>query len=113
MGMEFKRDVVDEFFFTIIYTIIVYMLATSSFKLIDQIPNQILRWMGAGVQTFSDRAGDPAQNLVQYAAFGGMNVTNQVTGIMQQGARGAGQAGGSVFGLLAGRNGGMTRAAGE
>lgn len=48
----YKRGIVDQFFFTIIYTIIVYMLATASFKLIDSIPDNILRWgyRGLGVR---------------------------------------------------------------
>jgi len=98
-GIEYKRNVIDEFFFTIIYTVLVYMLATSSFKLIDQIPNSILRWMGAGVQSFGDQHDDPAQGLTQYAAFGGANMAGQVAGALQQGARATGQG----FGLL-GRN---------
>jgi len=102
-GFEFKRDPVDEFFFTIIYTIIVYLLATSSFKLIDQIPNSILRWMGSGAQAFADRREDPAQNLTTYAAIGGAQIGGQVTGILSQGAKGVGSAGGSLFNAIANR----------
>ncbi|MCB9990358.1 MAG: DotA/TraY family protein [Rhodospirillales bacterium] len=91
IGIEYKRNVIDEFFFTIIYTILVYMLATSSFKMIDQIPNSILRWMGAGVQSFGDQRDDPAQGMVQYAAFGGAQLSGQIGGALQQGARAAGQ----------------------
>ena len=108
LGMEYKRGAIDEFFFTIIYTILIYMIATSSFKMIDQVPNSILRWMGAGVQSFSDQRGDPAQGLVQYAAFGGANMAGQVTGALQQGGRAVGQGIGAatdaVFGIT-GRNG--------
>ena len=35
------RGPIDEFFFTILYTIIVYIAGTSCFKLIDSIPNQM------------------------------------------------------------------------
>lgn len=108
-GFEFKRDPIDEFFFTIIYTIIVYLLATSSFKLIDQIPNSILRWMGTGAQAFADRREDPAQNLTTYAAIGGAQIGSQVTGILSQGAQGVGKAvgstGKSLFDTLSGRIG--------
>lgn len=100
-GIEYKRNVIDEFFFTIVYTILVYMLATSSFKLIDQIPNHILRWMGAGVQSFGDQRDDPAQGMVQYAAFGGANLAGQISGAMAQGARTAGQAVGAPIRGLA------------
>ncbi len=103
-GLEFKRNVIDEFFFTIIYTIILYMIATSSFKMIDQIPNSILRWMGAGVQSFGDQRDDPAQGMVQYAAFGGANLGGQVAGAMNQGANAMGQGVGlAARNLLPGR----------
>lgn len=94
--IEFKRNIVDEFFFTVLYTIIVYLMATSSFKLVDQIPNGILRWMGAGVQSFGDQRDDPAANLVQYAAFGGANISGQVIGAVQQGAQTAGMGAGAA-----------------
>lgn len=93
----YRRSAVDEFFYTIIYTIIAYLIATSCFKLIDQIPNSIMRWMGAGVQTFSDQAGDPAQGLVQYAAFGGFGITKQFTGALQDGAKTIGTVPGSLL----------------
>lgn len=104
INLDEKRGVVDEFFYTIIYTIIVYLLATSSFKLIDQIPNSILRWAGAGVQSFGDNRDDPTQGLVQYAAFGGANMAGQVSGALTEGARAGGMAVGGVgrglFGLV-------------
>ena len=96
LGIEYKRDIIDEFMFTIIYTIVAYMIATSSFKMIDQVPNSILRWMGAGVQSFNDQRDDAVPGLVQYAGIGGYGMANQVTGAMQQGASGAG----SVLGSL-------------
>ncbi len=99
IGQEFKRGVVDEFFFTVIYTVIVYMMATSAFKLIDMIPNGIMRWMGAGVQSFGDQAGDAAANLTQYAAIGGATMAGQVAGAMQKGAKLGGNVLGTPFGL--------------
>ncbi len=99
-SLEFKRSVVDEFFFTLVYTILVWIMATSSFKLIDQIPNGILRWMGAGVPSFGDNAGDPADGLIQYAAFGGASVSQQVVGALQTGARTAGNVPGALGNLV-------------
>ncbi len=61
--LDYLRSPIDELFYTAIYTIIVYMLALSSFKLIDQIPNNIMRWMGVSVSTFQENAGDPASEL--------------------------------------------------
>ncbi len=62
-SMDYIRGPLDEFMFTVIYAILVYMLALTSFKMIDQVPNHILRWMGATVSTFQERAGDPAGEL--------------------------------------------------
>jgi conjugal transfer/type IV secretion protein DotA/TraY len=90
------RGVIDQFFFTIIYTIIVYMLAMASFKLIDSIPDNILRWMGAGVGTFADtNKEEPAQSLSRYTAISGMTLGRQAVEATQQLAGGLG----SIVGL--------------
>lgn len=103
---DFRRSVVDEFFFTILYAILVYMLALSSFKMIDLVPNQILRWMGAGVSTFSGQAGDPKEGLVQYAALGGNYVSGQLGGAINNLGKTAGSVAGAVAGAGTGRQGG-------
>ena len=69
--MNMVRGPIDQFFYTVMYAVVMYIMALSSFKLIDLIPNKIMRWMGASVDTFADMAGDPAQNLTNYAALGG------------------------------------------
>ncbi len=56
------RSSVDQFFFMILYVIISYMIATSSFKMIDLIPDNVMRWAGIGVQTFAP--GDNADEMV-------------------------------------------------
>ncbi len=78
--IEKMRGPVDQLFFTVLYAIIMYMLATSSFKLVDQIPNQILRWMGSSASTFSDFNQDSAQQLTQYAAISGSTIIQQSVG---------------------------------
>jgi len=78
-SVDYFRGPVDEFFFTIVYAILVYMMGMSSFKLIDMIPNQILRWIGAGLATFNDSAGEPAEGIVQKMAIGG-GLLGQVAG---------------------------------
>jgi len=95
-SIDFLRGPVDEFFFTIVYAILVYMIGMASFKLIDLIPNQILRWMGAGVSTFNDNAGEPAEGLVSKLAIGGSIMGGQLGGAVQ-GAKGA--AGAAAQGL--------------
>lgn len=56
------RDGVDALFYTVLYAILVYMIATSSFKLIDLFPNAIMRWGGTNVAGFNDGA-DPIGQL--------------------------------------------------
>ncbi len=89
-SIEYFRGPVDELFFTVIYAIIVYMIGMSSFKLIDLIPNNILRWIGAGVPTFADQAGEPAEGLVQRVAVGGTVMSGQIQGAVSQLASAAG-----------------------
>lgn len=76
--LKFKRDTIDEFFFTILYTMIVYMMANSSFKMIDLVPQKILRWMGGGAQAFGEGAEDLTGEMKRYVAAGGMMMTNQL-----------------------------------
>ena len=81
---EYFRGPIDEFFFTVVYAIIVYMIGMSSFKLIDQIPNYILRWMGSGTPSFGDQGGEPVEGLVSRVTVGGGLVGSQVSGALGQ-----------------------------
>jgi hypothetical protein len=86
-AMDSLRSPVDQLFFTVMYAVILYIMAMSSFKLIDLIPKQILRWMGSNASTFADDQSDPAQNLMNYTAIAGSQITQQITGGLQQGAQ--------------------------
>ncbi len=68
--MEFARGVVDQFFYTLVYAVIVYMMGMPCFKMVDLVPDNIMRWLGAGVSSFGSQDGDPADNLMTYAATG-------------------------------------------
>lgn len=61
--IDYLRGPLDKFMYTIIYAILVYMMALGSFKMIDMVPNHIIRWMGATVSTFQEHSGDPASEL--------------------------------------------------
>jgi conjugal transfer/type IV secretion protein DotA/TraY len=100
--LELTRSALDEFLFTAVYCIIVYLIATSCFKLIDLIPNGILRFAGAGVASFGDKAEDPMQSMTKYTAVAGHMMTNTV----QEGIKGLGNAAGSVAGAAVFRGGG-------
>lgn len=86
----YGRHLVDQFFFTIVYAVILYMMATASFKLINLFPQSILRWLGAGVSTFGDSSQDPVQGLTQYAALGGQRIGGQLAGGFTQLGQGVG-----------------------
>ncbi len=102
-SIEYFRDLVDQFFFTIIYTIVVYMMGMASFKLIDLIPNNILRWMGASVQSFGAQDSiDPGENLVRNTLIGTNQVGGQLGGAMR-GAQGAAGETGAALGKLMGK----------
>ncbi|MFP4098329.1 MAG: DotA/TraY family protein [Alphaproteobacteria bacterium] len=77
---QYMRSLIDQFFFTIIYTIIIYMIGMSAFKLVDLIPNNILRWMGQSVASFGDQREDPAQGLISRAKMGSQQVLGKLGG---------------------------------
>ncbi|NCC20969.1 MAG: type IV secretion protein DotA [Alphaproteobacteria bacterium] len=87
--IEFYRNAIDQFFFLIIYTIMVYLLGISSFKMVYLVPNNILRWMGASVATFGDQSQDPTEGLMQTVAIGGGSVSSQLSGAAKQGGAAA------------------------
>ncbi len=93
---RFQRSVVDQFFFTVIYTIVCYMMALASFKLIDKIPDNILRWAGSNVSAFGDLNQDNVDSLTRYAAMGGMTIGNQAAGAVKGLGGGVGKTAGSV-----------------
>lgn len=79
MSIKLTRDPIDNFFFTIVYTVVVYMMATASFKLIDNIPDNILRWLGAGVSSFSDINEDSIKEITRIGSVGGLTFGRQLT----------------------------------
>jgi conjugal transfer/type IV secretion protein DotA/TraY len=91
------RSRIDQLFFSIFYVIVIYVMAQSSFKLIDLIPNQILRWMGSSTSSFGDMAQDPLDTLTRTAAISGSQMVPQATGAASKAASGLGSAGGAAF----------------
>lgn len=81
---------IDQFFFTMMYAILIYLIGNACFKMIDTIPKGFMRWMGTSVSTFNDNSGDPTGNLISYAAIGGSQITPQIFGSLNQGAQTAG-----------------------
>ncbi len=80
VSIDSARGPIDQFFFTAMYVIIVYMIGIGCFKLIDHIPNTILRWAGNATKTFQEGAGDPAGQVTQKTYSGAVLATGQVQG---------------------------------
>ena len=78
---KFRRGVVDEFFFTIMYGILVYSIGMTAFKLIDTIPQEIMRWFGSSASTFNDGAppSQAADNLMKYSTIGAGALGSQLS----------------------------------
>lgn len=75
---NYLRGTVDEFFYTIVYAIVVYMIGLSCFKMIDLIPSNVMRWLGAGVDAFGDKGSDPAQEMMTRVTVGGGAVGSEI-----------------------------------
>jgi hypothetical protein len=76
--LQYYRDQIDQFAFTCIYAIVVYMLGMSSFKLITLIPSKVMRWLADSVQAFNDNE-DIAQGLMGKMTAAGGIVTGQIS----------------------------------
>lgn len=72
------RSAIDQFFYTIVYCIIVYLMGMASFKMIDLVPNNILRWMGQSITTFNDEREDIAQQMVGKATVGAQQLNSSI-----------------------------------
>lgn len=72
--LQLARGVVDQFFYTVIYAIMVYLMAAPCFKLVDAIPDNLMRWFGSGISTFGAQDGDPADGLIKYVSGGIMTL---------------------------------------
>lgn len=94
--MEFARGPIDQLFYTVMYAVILYIMALASFKMIDLIPNQVMRWMGVGIQSFASMTGGDAQGVVQTMQSQGTSSVSQAVG----GINTTSKAGGKLIGDL-------------
>lgn len=79
--INYIRGPIDQLFFTTVYAVACYIMAMTSFKLIDLIPNKILRFMGGSVQTLSEFDTNPGDSLTQQ----GFKATSILSGSVQGG----------------------------
>ncbi|MBI2234008.1 MAG: DotA/TraY family protein, partial [Micavibrio aeruginosavorus] len=82
-AFSFVRGGIDQLFYTVIYVIIVYMMGTASFKLVYLIPNNMLRWMGSSVDSFSELAKDAPEHLISTVYGSSTVITGQLRGATQ------------------------------
>jgi hypothetical protein len=70
---------------TILYILIVYSIGLTSFKLIDLIPDGIIRWIGVGVSSWggSDNADDILYQLDDKMAQQTVNMTMRLQSATQ------------------------------
>ena len=83
-SIRYLRGVFDQFFYTCMYTIFVYMIGMASFKLVDTIPDRILRWMGTSVKSFNETADSMASQLVGKSYQATQTATGNADGMMMQ-----------------------------
>lgn len=74
------RAPIDKMFYLVMFTMLLYMIGVSSFKLVDQIPQSILRWVGASVPTFVDQKEDLTSTMVSRTAMAANQIFGQFTG---------------------------------
>ncbi len=101
---SFRRSVIDQLFFTIMYAVLLYMMANSCFKMIDTVPKYVMRWLNSRVSTFNDNKGDPAGNLTSYAAITGSEITGRLFSSGSQATGAAGRAIGEAIKEASGSN---------
>jgi hypothetical protein len=77
------RGMIDQFFFTIMYTIVVYIMALASFKLIDQIPKQALRWMGQNANSFGQDSDADTKQFLSSSYTGFQQSLKPISGQLQ------------------------------
>jgi hypothetical protein len=93
------RSIIDQFFFTVLYAVVVYLMAVSSFKLINSLPDRAIIWMGGGAKSFGESSSDELQQgLQRYAALGALTVGQEVTDGVQKASTNLGGAIGKALG---------------
>ncbi len=80
---DMARSYIDQFFYTVIYAIIVYMIGTASFKMVYLVPNNIMRWMGSSVDGFGEISKSTPEALVGTMYTSSQVATNQLGGAMR------------------------------
>lgn len=89
-GHSFKRGHVDQFFYTVVYAVLLYMMALSCFKLIDLIPNSVLRFLGTSVNEFADKM-NLEQDIIRTAGLSSYMIVREAGDAAVEGGQTIGQ----------------------
>jgi hypothetical protein len=92
--IAFARGTLDQFFLSALYIILTYMIGTSAFKLIDILPDNILRWAGAGVQSIGstvDTSDDLIAEWEWQLPYRVQSVASEATSLIKEGLYDPGQ----------------------
>ncbi len=92
-SLTYLRGLADRFFYTIMYAIVVYMLGMSSFKLIDGLPNQILRWINEDGGAFGDQVGNAPDDLMMKMSIGSRQAIGNMGSVVGDAQDGLGMLG--------------------
>jgi conjugal transfer/type IV secretion protein DotA/TraY len=84
---QYKRGTVDEFFLTMMYAIIVYMIGLPCFKMVDMVADRIFRWMGVGIKSFGAMDNDPAAGIMKSVSVGAGMIGGNLSGMQILGLR--------------------------
>ena len=84
-SLSYYRGIVDRFFYTVMYAIMVYMLGMASFKLIDMLPASVMRWLGKEGGAFSDQNSNGPEGLMTKMSVGTTMMTDQLGGLGKAG----------------------------
>ena len=74
------RAPLDQFFYTVLYTIIVYLMGINAFKLIDSIPEALLRYMNFSIKTFQENANQQTSEVLSKSYKGAAIATQDLQG---------------------------------
>jgi conjugal transfer/type IV secretion protein DotA/TraY len=80
-SISYDRGPLDELIFTLIYAVVLYMIGTGCFKMIDMFPQKILRWMRSSAQSFSNihREADVSEKVSQSLQSSSQQIGGAVT----------------------------------
>ncbi len=96
------RPRVDQLFFTVMYAVTMYLVATSTFKLIDLIPDNIMRWINTETKTIGaqDNTEEQVSNVSQTVAWPTYSAVSSIGGEVIQSAYTVGSGPGATMGSI-------------